>query len=124
MNNEIHNKPYLKGLRQHLRNNATSAEQLLWQILKHSKLHNRKFRRQHSIGHYIVDFYCPTEKLIIEVDGSVHEVEEVKKRDIEREKQLTELGFNVLRINNDEVFENLDKVAAKIKSAFSPPSFF
>ena len=60
---QLHNKPILKERRKSLRNNATKAEKLLWKILKSSMLDGRKFRRQHSIGNYIVDFYCPAEKI-------------------------------------------------------------
>lgn len=72
MNNEIHNRKYLKQRRKDLRNNATISEKRLWIALKKSQLKGRKFRRQHSIENYIVDFYCPSEKLIIEVDGNMH----------------------------------------------------
>ena len=62
----------LKFFRLSLRNKSTSAESVLWNILKSKKLNARKFRRQHSIGNYIVDFYCASEKLVIELDGNPH----------------------------------------------------
>jgi len=68
----LNNINYLKDTRKYLRNNLTEAESLLWEVLKGKKLAGRKFRRQHSIGYYIVDFYCPSEKLIIELDGQHH----------------------------------------------------
>lgn len=116
---QVHNKPILKERRKALRNNATKAEKLLWRILKSSMLEGRKFRRQHSIGNYIVDFYCPQERLILEIDGEVHEVDFVKEHDQFREEHLKDMDFNVLRIRNEEVFENLDKVTEKIKQQFS-----
>ncbi|MFI5384261.1 MAG: endonuclease domain-containing protein [Methanosarcina thermophila] len=70
--NQIKNISYLKARRKELRENLTPAEAALWNVLKSSQFKNRKFRRQHSIGKYIVDFYCPAEKLIIELDGAVH----------------------------------------------------
>ncbi len=68
----IHNIKYLEVLRKDLRNNLTPAEATLWKYLQHSKLDSRKFRRQHSVNNYIIDFYCPSEKLGIELDGNIH----------------------------------------------------
>ena len=67
----IHNRPVLKSRRKELRNNSTSAEKLLWGMLQHSNLGGYKFRRQHSVGAYILDFYCPSEKLAVELDGAI-----------------------------------------------------
>ncbi len=68
----INNKPELKLLRKQLRNHSTSAEAILWTHLQKSQLQNRKFRRQHSLGKFIADFYCPSEKIVIELDGEDH----------------------------------------------------
>ena len=65
MSTQLYNLPYLKEKRKYLRENMTEAELVLWSVLKGKKLEGRKFRRQHSIGHYIADFYCSSEKLII-----------------------------------------------------------
>lgn len=73
MSEQLNNRKYLKEFRKELRNNATKAESQLWKTLQKSQLEGRKFRRQHSIGNYIVDFYCPKEKLIVELDGQVHD---------------------------------------------------
>ena len=116
---QLHNKPILKERRKALRNNATKAEKLLWKILKSSMLDGRKFRRQHSIGNYIVDFYCPAERLVLEIDGEVHDVNFVKEHDKVREEHLKDMNFNVLRIRNEEIFENLDNVVDKIRAQFS-----
>ncbi len=83
-NKRIHNKPELKQFRKKLRNNSTSAEAILWTYLKQKQLEGRKFRRQQSIGHYIVDFYCPAEKLVIELDGADHFWEEGIQHDFNR----------------------------------------
>lgn len=115
---KIHNKFDLKDRRKELRNNPTSAEDLLWQLLKGSKLEGRKFRRQHSIDRFIVDFYCPSEKLIVELDGSIHDIDSVKKRDAMREKHLEGLGYKVVRVQNDDVFRNMHLVAAAITNTF------
>ncbi len=68
MNNEFFNRKHLKAYRKELRNNATKAECYLWKALKGKNLDGKKFRRQHSIGNYIADFYCASEKLIVELD--------------------------------------------------------
>ncbi len=68
----IHNRIELKTFRKKLRNHSTSAEAVLWTYLKHRQLDGRKFRRQYSIGNYIVDFYCAEEQLVIELDGEDH----------------------------------------------------
>jgi very-short-patch-repair endonuclease len=67
----IFNRKYLETNRKWLRNNSTSAEAALWKLLKNKQLEGRKFRRQQSIGKYIVDFYCSQEKLIVELDGNM-----------------------------------------------------
>jgi hypothetical protein len=71
-NQNLFNRKSLKFFRSSLRNKSTSAEAVLWNILKSKKLNARKFRRQHSIGNYIVDFFCASEKLVIELDGNPH----------------------------------------------------
>ena len=71
-NKNLFNRRDLKSFRSFLRNRATSAEVALWNILKSKQLDGKKFRRQYSIGNYIVDFCCPSEKLIIELDGDPH----------------------------------------------------
>ena len=79
-----------------LRNRMTHAEELLWNYLKTNEW-KIKFRRQHSISLYVADFYCHKLKLVIEVDGSIHENEDVKRNDIEREANLKSLGLHILR---------------------------
>lgn len=110
----MHNRKHLKNRRQELRNNATSAEAFLWKHLSKSQLNSRKFRRQHSIDNYIVDFYCPSEKLIIELDGEVHNNLIAEEKDDKRDNRLKELGFKVLRFENRLVFDDLDGVLKTI----------
>ena len=93
--NQIKNVTYLKDRRKDLRNNLTPAEATLWKYLKGSTLKDRKFRRQHSIGNYIVDFYCPEEKLIIELDGEVHNDPMQAVYDAERSEWLISMGNNL-----------------------------
>ena len=114
----LFNQRRLKPLRSFLRNNSTSAEAVLWSKLKSKNLDGRKFRRQHSIGKYIVDFYCPSEKLIIELDGDPHgNPVQVWKGTI-REKYLEDLGFTVLRFENRFVFQDPEFVLKEIKKFF------
>ena len=115
---KIYNRKYLKARRKELRNNSTQAEIILWQYLKGSQLENRKFRRQQSIGNYIVDFYCPKEKLVIELDGEVHFNKEAIEYDMKRTNYLESLNIKVIRFENKEVVFNLKKVLEKIKSNF------
>ena len=87
-----------------LRRNQTPAEELLWKILRSHKLDGLKFRRQHPVSWFIADFYCHELKLIIELDGGIHELEEVKAYDIRREKKLRSLGLTVIRFKNELVY--------------------
>ncbi|MDO8549513.1 MAG: endonuclease domain-containing protein [Ignavibacteria bacterium] len=116
---KIFNRKNLKPRRKELRNNMTFAEVLLWNELKQSKLANRKFRRQQSIGYYIVDFYCPEEHLIIELDGKEHFTDKGKKYDEGRTKYLKSLSLKVLRFENNEVLLNMEYVLKRIKENFN-----
>ena len=95
-----------------MRKESTNAEALLWVRLRKRQLDGLKFRRQHIIQNFIVDFYCPRVKLVIEIDGPVHDVQE--EYDQEREKILQELGYQMVRFKNSEVERNIDLVVARI----------
>ena len=116
---QIHNRPELKTFRRNLRNNSTSAEAILWLKIKNSQLDGRKFRRQHSVGYYILDFYCPKEKLCIELDGAGHFTEEGLAYDKERTDYINTLKIKVIRFENKEVFENMESVLEQIKKHFT-----
>ena len=111
------NRAELKPLRQDLRNHATQAERALWQALKGRRLAGRKFRRQHSIGRYILDFYCPRERLAIEIDGQVHDDPARGEYDSVRQRELEELGIRVLRFSNDDVLRTCDLVVEAVGAA-------
>ena len=96
-NKNFFNRKDLKSFRSFLRNKATSAEAALWDILKSKQLEGRKFRRQYSIGNYIVDFCCPSEKLIIEFDGDPHGEYHKIQKDENRDKLLESIGFTIFR---------------------------
>lgn len=100
-----------------MRNKPTEAEALLWDVLSGKKLDNAKFRRQHIIGKYIVDFVCMKTNLIIEVDGPIHDLPENQERDLERTSWLENEGYRVIRFKNDEVLSNLASVLEKISAA-------
>jgi very-short-patch-repair endonuclease len=102
----LFNRKGLKSFRSSLRNRSTSAEAALWNILKSRNFEGRKFRRQYSIDNYIVDFCCPSEKLIIELDGAPHgEYHRIQKDEI-RDKYIENLGFTVIRFENKVVFQD------------------
>ena len=118
MNKRIHNKKYLEPFRKKLRKSLTPAEAFLWRHIQNRKLEGRKFRRQHSIENYIADFYCPEEKLVIELDGQGHFNEVARNFDRVRTETLNNLGIEVIRFENKIVFENLDLVLKEIKENF------
>ena len=115
---QIHNRPYLKTFRKKLRNHSTSAEATLWTYLKNRQLDNRKFRRQHSMGNFIADFYCPEENLVIELDGQGHFCEEGMQADAHKSKYINQLGIKVIRFENKWVFEDIDYVLNEIRTHF------
>ncbi|MFA5995148.1 MAG: DUF559 domain-containing protein [Patescibacteria group bacterium] len=91
-----------------LREKQTTAEYILWQQLRRKQINNAKFKRQHPIGRYIADFYCRKAKLIIEVDGLIHEKQ--IERDQARDLYLLQLGYTVLRFSNNQVINNINEV--------------
>jgi len=104
----------LKKYSQELRKNMTEAEKLLWSKLRRKQLKDSQFYRQRIIGNYIVDFYCPKSKLIIEVDGGQHYSNIGNKKDRMRDNYLKGLGIQILRVSDREVFKNLQGVVEKI----------
>src|SRR3990172_10469698 len=104
MSEKIHNVKNLKENRKKLRHNLTPAEAKLWSLLKDSRLEDSKFRRQHSVGPYVLDFYCPKEKLCIELDGMVHFTDEGYEYDTARTEYLRSMDIRVLRFENKDLF--------------------
>ena len=107
--------PLLKSDAIEMRKNPTEAESVLWTILRKKQL-GVKFHRQYVIETYIVDFVCLEKQLIIEVDGKYHFTDEQKRWDLQRTETLNNLGFEVLRFQNEEVLVATDDVTNKIKS--------
>jgi len=115
MPERIHNRLINNNRRTSLRKNQTYPEQLLWQELRGKAL-GYKFRRQHGIGNYIVDFYCKQLSLVIELDGDSHFDEKSIQQDIKRDKYLKSLGLTVLRFTNLEMTQNLSGVLEHLQA--------
>ncbi|HEX3438932.1 MAG TPA: endonuclease domain-containing protein [Pseudolabrys sp.] len=104
-----------------LRAAQTNAEARLWQALRGRRLAQWKFRRQHPIDRYIVDFVTIEGKLIVEVDGATHSTAAELARDAERSHTLEAFGFHVVRVSNIDVYENLGGVLDMIDQTLRPP---
>ena len=102
-------------LRRQLRNNATPAEATLWRRLKSNGADGYKFRRQHGIGPYVLDFFCPMLRLAIELDGSIHGLQAQAEHDAKRDAFLHELGITVMRFPNEVVWTNIEAIVEAIK---------
>lgn len=113
---KIHNKPTLIENRKKLRKRSTAAESTLWKTIKHKQIDNLKFRRQHSIGNYIVDFYCPEIRLAIELDGASHDNYLAEEKDPIRDEKIEESNITILRFENRYVYEFLEEIIEAIKS--------
>ena len=111
----------LKNLARDLRKNATDAERRLWSKIRGKQLKEYQFYRQKNIGDYIVDFYCPAAKLIVEIDGGQHYAEENIVKDEARDKFFSDLGFRVLRYSNSDVFKNFEGVVTDIYNHLGNP---
>ncbi|MBI3957064.1 MAG: DUF559 domain-containing protein [Candidatus Kerfeldbacteria bacterium] len=111
----FYNPKSTKELRQQLRRIPSKAEKALWGVLRNRRFFGRKFRRQHGIGPYIVDFFCPKELLILEVDGDTHFSPEQRQYDDARTSFLAKLGLRVIRFRNDEVLEDLEGVLKRLE---------
>jgi cobalamin-dependent methionine synthase I/very-short-patch-repair endonuclease len=109
--------PLLKQFALEHRKNPTPAEEVLWGLLKTKKLEGYKFRRQHIMGNYITDLVCLDKRLVVEIDGLIHQLPENKEADEIRTKWLNEQGFNVLRVTNDQVLNETDKTLDLILNA-------
>ncbi|MBO0950311.1 endonuclease domain-containing protein [Fibrella forsythiae] len=114
MSNDLFNRTSTKELRRELRQRQTPAEVLLWNELRNRQLNGAKFRRQHSIGGYVVDFYCAESALVVELDGSIHDFPDAQAYDREREAVICDLGLSMMRFRNDDVERRLPYVLEKI----------
>jgi very-short-patch-repair endonuclease len=103
--------------RRELRSHATRAEQILWGLLRRRQLLGLKFRRQHPLGPYIVDFFCAASGLVVELDGGQHFSDEGRRKDETRTAFLNRLGVRVMRFSNRELFEEGEAVLESIRRA-------
>ncbi len=110
--------------RRELRQRATVSETLLWKFLRNRNLAGRKFHRQHSAGSFILDFYCPSERLAIELDGASHLTEDASARDKRKDEFLRQSEIRVLRFTDNEVCHDLhrvlEEIARNFKDSISP----
>jgi very-short-patch-repair endonuclease len=117
----LHDLPAYRTVRRRLRTHGTPAEAALWRLLHRGQLYGRRFRRQHGVGPYVLDFYCPAERLAVELDGAVHNAPERQAYDTERERHLAAVSIRVVRFENRAVFEAPEAVLAGIAAAFRTP---
>ena len=109
-------------IKRRLRSNMTGQETRLWSRLRARQLQGLKFRRQHGIGPYIVDFYCPEQSLVIEVDGDSHADADQIVKDQRRDRYFQSLGLRVIRYINDDILKNLDGVLEDLAERLSSGS--
>ena len=109
-------KNKMHALARQLRQRSTTAETLLWRAIRNRQLEGRKFRRQVPVGAYVVDFYCASERLAVELDGPIHEHQ--LEADRLRQELIESLGIHFVRLNNQEVEEDLPSALEKIQCAF------
>jgi very-short-patch-repair endonuclease len=107
-------KPGIFEKAKDLRKFMTEPEKILWKYLRNNKLNSLKFRRQHPLDIFIADFYCHEKKLIIEMDGGIHDTKLQKEYDDGRTFELEEKGFKILRFRNEEVINNIEEVLSRI----------
>jgi len=109
-----------KEFRRELRKNMTDAERILWNVIRNRKLDGKKFRRQHSIDIYTVDFFCFEENLIIEIDGKSHDNVGSMQYDFKRDEKLKEMGYRIIRFRNEDIYYQLEFILNEIRSFITP----
>ena len=110
------NRTYQTRFRQHLRTHSTRAEIVLWMNLKGRQILGCKFRRQHGVGRYVLDFYCPQLRLAIEIDGASHDDSPAKRRDARRQREIERHGILFVRFTDDEVLGNVESAVRAIEA--------
>lgn len=98
-----------------LRQTSGVAESRVWSLLRGGQIEGHKFRRQHRIGPYYADFACDRLRLVIEIDGGVHTLEDVMRRDLDRQQALEALGWAVLRFTNDQALAEPERLVAAVR---------
>ncbi len=110
-------KQKMTAVARQFRQEPTVSEEILWQAIRSRKLDGRRFRRQQPIGVFVVDFFCSSENLVIEVDGGIHEFQQ--ERDQQRQQLLESLNLKVVRVTSEQVERNLESVLASIRQSFA-----
>jgi len=108
-------KPSIFKLAKELRKNETAAEKVIWSKINRNQIIGLQFRRQHPINMFIADFFCPKIKLVIEVDGGIHEIPEYKSHDTGRGDFLNDHGITVLRFTNEQIAQEIDLIVSTIE---------
>ena len=116
------NDPALKQRRRELRRNQSDAERALWAKVRNKQFFGMKFFRQYSIGPYILDFYCPTVKLAVELDGGQHNQSDKRESDAARSEYLKTQRIDVMRFWNNEVLLDIESVLSELALKVPPPS--
>ena len=111
---QIFNRSDLMKTRKRLRSEMPPAERILWSRLKKKQLGGFKFRRQYSVGPYVLDFYCPSVKLAVEIDGDLHYQDRAQEYDQQRDRYIENFGLRICRYTNQEIYRNLDDVLEDI----------
>jgi very-short-patch-repair endonuclease len=119
---KLFNHANTRSFRKQLRREMTAAEKKLWYHLRGRALEGFKFRRQHAIGPYIGDFYCPLKRLVIEVDGDSHGNPEAAVRDANRDAFMAREGIRVIRFTDTDVQSNIEAVIERIMAVLIDPS--
>lgn len=109
--------PEIQQAARKLRRQLTPAEHQLWEAIRKRQVAGLRFRCQHPVGLFILDFYCPALKLVVEVDGGIHDTEEQALRDEARTAHLEGYGYHVLRFRNEEVLQDLSRVLRRIETS-------
>ena len=112
----------MKEIARKLRKTATKSEEILWEALRNRGLDNYKFRRQHPIASFVVDFFCHQQNLIVEVDGSIHDLPEQQELDRQRQQILESMGYGFVRVSAHQVETDLPQVFYTIRNALNSPS--
>ncbi|HZG42846.1 MAG TPA: endonuclease domain-containing protein [Longimicrobium sp.] len=111
--------PQMLQASRRLRAEATAAEEILWQALRGDRLDGFRFRRQHAIGRFVLDFYCPARRIAVEIDGGVHDEPDQAERDEARTQALEAQGIAVFRLRNEQILSDLPRAVEQIRNAVS-----
>ena len=107
---------YVADICLELRRNQTPAERVLWKALRGRRLAGFKFRRQHALGRYIADFYCARARLVVEIDGAIHQDPDRRLEDSVREEEISSRGLSIVRFTNDEVLKQTENVLQRLQA--------